>query len=170
MSAEQRRVKFGHGPRPKPVELKLLEGNPGGKPLNIKRPKPIRTRLQPTSELNEDGLKEWKRLEDELHRLGLLTMVDLHALTNLCQTWAFFLSATRAINAAIADDPVHHGMTVVTPTGGLMSNPAASNYIKASAALTRVCAELGFSPASRGKVVLDDEDDTSKFKGLLATG
>lgn len=158
MTAEERRAKFGHGPRPKPTEVKVLEGNPGGYKLNRNELKPTRTRVEPPFELNDDAYKEWKRIEDELHRMGLLTAVDMPALANYCQIWSVWCATQRGLNKIMAEDP------------NFITNPALKASLKVSYALTRVCAELGFSPSSRSKVTVTDDNEASKFKGLIATG
>lgn len=75
------------GPTAKPVELKLLEGNRGNRPLNLDqvfRPEvgvPDAPRY-----LMREAKKAWKRLAAELVRYNLLSRVDRDAFAMLCQT------------------------------------------------------------------------------------
>ncbi len=73
------------GTKPKPTALKLLEGNPGKRPLPMNEPKPAPTAPKCPSWLHKDAKKEWKRISTELERLGLLTQVDMAALAGYCE-------------------------------------------------------------------------------------
>ena len=128
MTPEERRAKFGHGPRPKPVELKILEGNPGHDKLNYHRPKPPPTRVEPPVELGRDALLEWKRLEDELFNLGLLTSVDKGALASYCETWGNWICAVRAWHDFLATDPPHGGFMLEFCVG----NPNGKSFVFSS--------------------------------------
>jgi phage terminase small subunit len=50
------------GPKPKPTELKIIEGNPGKRPLNKNEPRPPRLSPQCPNWLLPEAKKEWKRL------------------------------------------------------------------------------------------------------------
>ena len=59
MAQGGRRV--GSGPKPKPTKLKLLEGNPGRRPINDKEPKPKERLPQCPTHLSEEAKREWQR-------------------------------------------------------------------------------------------------------------
>ena len=67
------------GRKPKPTALKLLEGNPGKRPLNGREPVPPRAALKCPAWLLPEAKKEWKRLAPALEAMGVLTMADLTA-------------------------------------------------------------------------------------------
>lgn len=75
------------GPKGKPAELKLLEGNRGHRAVNLDqlfRPEvgvPDMPRW-----LSPEARKAWKRLTEELTRYNLLSRVDREAFALLCQT------------------------------------------------------------------------------------
>jgi phage terminase small subunit len=56
----------GRGRPPKPTALKVLEGNPGKRPLNQNEPKPEKKAPNCPSWLLPDAKKEWRRLSKEL--------------------------------------------------------------------------------------------------------
>jgi len=88
------------GPAPKPVELKLLEGNRGNRPLDLQgmfRPEvgvpDVPKWLVP------EAKKAWRRLSAELVRYNLLSKVDRDAFAVMCQTIGRLEQIERAIAA-----------------------------------------------------------------------
>ena len=82
-------VKIMRGRKPKPTNLKILNGNPGKRPLNKKEPKPKVTPSGPyCPRWPESYAKdEWQRISKELKGLGLLTDIDVTAMAAYCQTY-----------------------------------------------------------------------------------
>lgn len=75
------------GPQPKPVELKLLQGNPGNRPLNLDQLFRPEVGLPDVPRwLSKEARAAWKRLSVELLRYNLLSEVDRDAFAMLCQT------------------------------------------------------------------------------------
>ena len=89
------------GRKPKPTALKVLEGNPGKRPLNNKEPQPEKKAPRCPSWLEPEAKKEWKRMAKTLEAIGVLTQVDKAAYAGYCQAYARwkereeFLSKTR---------------------------------------------------------------------------
>ena len=76
------------GRKPKPTALKVLEGNPGKRPLNDREPVPPKGTLKCPAWLLPEAKKEWKRLAPALEAMGVLTMADLTAFEGYCQAYA----------------------------------------------------------------------------------
>ena len=77
------------GRKPKPTAIKILEGNPGRRPLNKNEPKPKeKKKLQCPSHLNAEAKKEWRRLSKVLIEMGVLTELDTAAFAGYCQAYA----------------------------------------------------------------------------------
>ena len=76
------------GRKPKPTALKMLEGNPRGRPLNTEEPKPEKKAPRCPSWLEAEAKKEWKRLAKVLENMGLLTEMDMAAFAGYCQAYA----------------------------------------------------------------------------------
>lgn len=68
------------GPPRKPTALKILQGNPGHQKLPRNEPKPTADFPTRPGWLEPEAKREWMRVCGELHRLGLLTVVDRAAL------------------------------------------------------------------------------------------
>ena len=76
------------GRKPKPTALKLLEGNPGKRPLNVDEPKPKKQAPSCPSWLEPEAKKEWKRMAKTLESIGILTEIDKAAFSGYCQAYA----------------------------------------------------------------------------------
>ena len=72
------------GPPPKPTALKILEGNPGRRPINLNEPKPPLATLKPPTWLDADGRRVWRQLAPGYHALGLLTELGVEAFAHAC--------------------------------------------------------------------------------------
>ena len=52
------------GPKPKPTAIKILEGNPGKRPLNLNEPKPLQIAPECPDWLLDEAKKELKNVLD----------------------------------------------------------------------------------------------------------
>ena len=137
------------GTKPKPTARKLLEGNPGKRPLNTREPVMPTTPedfIEPPPELATDarGSAEWRRLAPLLQRSRTVTDADRASLIALCQQWSRYLEANG--NVAVL------GMVVRAPSGYPMPNPYIAIANKALGHCTKLWAELGLTPSSRTRV------------------
>ena len=106
------------GRKPKPTALKVLEGNPGKRPLNDFEPIPPKGELKCPSWLLPEAKKEWKRLASSLEAMGVLTMADLTAFAGYCQAYARWKEAEEFIT--------QHGSIFKTPSGYVQQVPQVS--------------------------------------------
>lgn len=60
------------GRKPKPTALKILEGNPGKRPINENEPIPPKGTVKCPTWLEPEAKKEWKRLAPSLEAMGVL--------------------------------------------------------------------------------------------------
>ena len=75
------------GPAPKPLELKVLEGNRGNRPLDLTQVFCPEVGVPDAPRwLLPEAKKAWRRLSVELQRYNLLSKVDREAFAMLCQT------------------------------------------------------------------------------------
>ena len=146
------------GRKPKPTHLKVLEGNPGKRPLPRNEPKPRPVSPKRPAWLTGEARREWERLVPELSRLGLLTIVDGAALAGYCQSWADYVGAVKLLKAK--------GKTFESPNGYVQQRPEVSIAQKSLQLVKAFCAEFGLTPSSRGRLSLPGEKDDD-FDGLL---
>jgi P27 family predicted phage terminase small subunit len=111
---------MNRGPRPKPVEQKIREGNPGHRRL----PEPILVGGRPTEEelaeppehLPPDAKRLWREDIATLVETGIADRVDRTALEGLCIAYARACQAGRVIAS--------EGLFAVGSVGNLRPHPA----------------------------------------------
>ena len=147
------------GRRPRPTHLKLLEGNPGKRPINEDEPEPEVPAKVPRAPafLGKEGKAEWRKLVPELMELGLYTSIDRPALTAYCEAWDTWRQAE--------DHKRKHGVTTTTPNGYEVQSAYVGIANKAMAHVRAFLAEFGMSPSSRSRVGVKpkSKDDTEEF-------
>jgi P27 family predicted phage terminase small subunit len=161
---------MGHrGPKPRPTTSKLLDGNPGKRPINHAEPQPPAVDAgfdTPPPVLGGLGAaqKEWIRLAPMLRKCKQITEADRSALIALCIEWDRYLEARGRAYPRI----------VIARSGYQMPNPWISIQTKALAACLKIWAELGLTPSSRSRVVADGPppggDQFSEFDEPLPLG
>ena len=78
-------VRTGAGRPRKPTALKILQGNPGRRPLEPeKEPQPDAAIPVCPAGLSKRALAEWHRITPHLYKLGLLSEIDLSGLAGYC--------------------------------------------------------------------------------------
>ena len=133
------------GRKPKPTALKLLEGNPGKRPLNDREPVPPRATLKCPAWLLPEAKKEWKRLAPALEAMGVLTMADLTAFAGYCQAYARWKEAEEFIT--------QHGTIFKTPSGYVQQVPQVSIAQQNLKIMQSFCSEFGLTPATRARII-----------------
>ncbi len=155
-------------PKPKPTKLKILEGNPGKRPLNENEPKPIPIAPGCPEWLLAEAKKEWNRLAPELERLGLLTIIDMAAFAGYCQSYAKWKKAEIFLKK--------HGMTIKIPQKDEYGNVVSIKVKKfpevsiANECLKQIrgfASEFGLTPSSRGRIYLPTGTLDEEFEALL---
>jgi P27 family predicted phage terminase small subunit len=148
------------GRKPTPIALRLLRGNPGRRRLPKQQAKPAAGATCPRS-LSAEARAEWRRLQPELLRLGLLSRIDRAAFAAYCEAWADFRWAVVTIKA--------EGRVIESGNHTRMPHVAMTIKRGAMKAIREFASEFGFTPASRMRVEMappDGEDpDAARFFG-----
>ena len=144
----------------KPTKLRLLQGNPGKRPINQNEPKPKpRTKdPSPPDTLSAVGRKEWRRTARELLAVGLLTDLDMAAFQGYChiyERWADAEANLRQYGAVIR--------TKKTQT--LVHSPYWSVANKAWDQMRAFWSDFGMTPVARTRIDLTtvEEDDFTEW-------
>ncbi len=132
------------GRKPKPTALKLIEGNPGKRPINGSEPKPPASVPTCPAHLSPSAKAEWKRLARMLNEIGLLTQIDRAVLAAYCQAYGRWVEAERKL----AETPP----ILKTPAGYVQISPWITISNKQVELMTRLMGELGLSPTSRARL------------------
>lgn len=153
------------GPLPKPIALRLLEGNAGKRALNMSdgvNP-PIQTPTVP-KHLGVEARKEWKRITPLLEELGLISGLDRAALALYCQAFgrlseleaAFNGKVNRLVDGAEVQmdyaDAVYKASYSVTPSGYAQQSVIVQLIKSHREQVNRYLMHFGLSPAARGRV------------------
>jgi len=135
------------GRKPKPTALKLLEGNPGRRPIKGAEPRPPGALPTCPAHLGASAKAEWKRLARDLNGIGLLTTADRAALAVYCQSWGRWVEAERKLQ----ETP----LMLKTPAGYVQISPWLTIANKERELMARYMAELGLTPSSRTRLAVD---------------
>lgn len=150
------------GPLPKPTALKLIAGNPGKRSLNLADGVNPRVEIPtPPKHLSQTARKEWKRITPILEELGLISGLDVAALTLYCESYARLVDLQVAFNAKVAQR-VDGGETLADATLAVSTGTTPSGYQQQSVIVQlinshrdqvhRFLGHFGLSPAARARV------------------
>ncbi len=137
------------GPIPKPTALKILEGNPGKRPLNRHEPNPGGVPQCP-KHLDAQARREWRRLLPILLKMRVLTEADYIALANLCQTYSTMVKAQEQLQKA--------GLLYKSQSGYIQQSPLLSIVNSCVETITKLCREFGLTPSSRSRLTMNEID------------
>jgi P27 family predicted phage terminase small subunit len=154
---------------PKPVQLKVLEGNPGKRALDLSGGVNPRIEIpSPPRHLSPEARKEWKRITPLLEELGLISGLDRTALALYCQAagrlaeleLAFegkvsrFVEADKQAKGGKGDyaEAVYQASRSTTPSGYEQQSVIVQLLGKHREQVNRYLMHFGLSPAARGRV------------------
>ena len=142
------------GQQPVPTALKILRGNPGHQRIDPREPKiPTADLSEPTDLLDENGLKEWRRLLPILFPAGLATAADRAGLIGYCDLWSRWIELGRRLRSE---------GTVVTRKGIPAPSRYLGAYLEVFKQLRGCMAEFGLTPASRTRITVNVPEPKSK--------
>ena len=160
------------GPRPTPTLLKIVRGNPGKRRLDTNEPQPPipPEPPEPPPFLSGYARDEWYRLAEGLHRLGLLTALDVMVFAAYCTSVGRWLQCEDALAALAERDPESGALTIRSPAGSVTMNPLLRIAVASASDAVKYAGEFGLSPATRSRVSngFAARLAPGKFDGLLA--
>jgi P27 family predicted phage terminase small subunit len=150
----------------------LIRGNPGKRAIRPEPEPEIAPEVPEAPEyLTSYAADEWYRVAPELHRLGLLTLVDTHPLAAYCESYAMWRTAIEKLKEMAARDPITAGLLVKSQNGNAMQNPIILTMRQAAKDMVRYAGEFGLTPVARARIAsagYEPPRPPSKFDGLLA--
>jgi P27 family predicted phage terminase small subunit len=155
---------------PVPFPLKVLRGNPGKRPMKPEPQPEIAADVpEPPAFITGYAADEWWRTAPELHRLGLLTRVDVPALAAYCHAFGQWRMAAESLAKMQANDPIMNGMIIRTKYGDAAMNPLVGIARKHAGDVIRYAGEFGLTPVARTRLASANfqRSPPSKFDGLL---
>ena len=160
------------GPPPTPLHLRLLRGNPSKRPLRAE-PEPAQpaTCPDPPPFVTGYAADEYWRVAPELHKLGLLTVVDLMPACAYCVSYSRWRTAEETLARMAESDPVTHALLIKSSDGNPRRNPLVKIAADAAADMVSYAGEFGMTPVARSRIaagVGGQPPSRGKFDGLLA--
>lgn len=145
----------------KPTRLKVLQGNPGKRPISKTEPKPAAVAKLGNAprHLNRYGQREWRRMGTILQTMGLLTEIDLAAFEAYCATYGRWIQAELAVK--------EEGYTIITRAGNVIQNPNLGIANRALTEMRKWLIEFGLTPSSRSRISLQPEVKEDPFEAYL---
>lgn len=165
------------GPQPKPTALKLLEGNPGKRALDLSAGVNPRVEIPDAPKhLGKEARKEWKRITPILEGLGLISGLDRTALGLYCQAVGRLHELEMAFNGQVARmeeggtayvDAVAAASQSATPSGYVQQSVMVQLIKNHREQVNRYLMHFGLSPAARARVQASNYvDPTMDLPGM----
>ena len=145
-------ARVGAGRPRTPTALRILQGNPGKRPLPKGEPKPKLASLDPPVGLNERALVFWCEYAPKLLELGILTELDRPQFATACEQHALY----ERLMAVVFRYPF-----------GKRAKEYSPRAYKALQERDRILSRFGFDPASRAKLNVEPSKSEDEFETLL---
>lgn len=133
------------GRKPKPTELKKLEGNPGHRPLPSNEPRYDEAGDRAPTGMSNEGRKYWHAIARQVIESGVLRTVDVPAFVLMAEHYGLAMRAVKAIED-------RERLTVIDENGNERKVPLLQVFRDNAAAYRAFASEFGMTPASRPKV------------------
>lgn len=151
------------GPLRKPNALKILEGNPGKRTLNLADGVNPKIEVPPAPRhLGKEAAKEWKRITPHLVELGLISAIDRAALALYCQAYGRLAELEEAFKGKVAQiqqadgvdypEAVYRASRTTTPSGYEQQSVIVQLIGSHRIQVHRHLMHFGLSPAARARV------------------
>lgn len=156
------------GRKPKPSNLKVLQGTNRKDRTNPNEPKPDPVKDVPPSPnwFDKEGKKEWQRVAKHLFKMGLLTDVDFSALEAYCMTYSRWKLAEKDVdkNGIIYECKNREGIVMKR------KNPAVGIAAEQLKLMRSFLSEFGMTPSSRSKVSAVEQEKKDPMEEFLNRG
>lgn len=139
------------GRKPKPVELKVINGEKRPSRLNPNSPDPERKVPKAPRYLNARAREEWDRITEELGRLNMLCELDRTELASYCICQARHMEAEELLEKT--------GLLDTDADGRAIKNPLVEISSKHMELAHKFLIEFGMTPSSRARVKVPKKDD-----------
>lgn len=154
------------GRRPKPTQLKLLEGNAGKRPLNQGEPQfEVRKLRPPNGVLSKYGRNLWRQLEPILRGAEILTEADAAAFLLLCQHYGYAVEAGREV---FNRETGKVEFTVESARSGAKKNPLMQVFKENSQMFRMYAEQFGLTPSARSRLHIPEPEEASLAEQLFS--
>lgn len=164
------------GPPPKPTILKLVSGNPGGRPLNTREPVPppiamggAPAEIASPAWLPPRAVEVWKQLVPRLASIGLARTLDEYMLARYCELLVMWMDDTAFLAKNGSKYPIRAEAKRGKPGRilGFKPWPEKSLILRINRELMAIEREFGMSPSARSRITTSAEKSTKGDVGDL---
>lgn len=148
------------GPRPMPTKLRLLKGEQRPSRINRRQPVPALRRPACPRHLGPEARRVWRAHAAELHRLGLLTTLDVDTFATFCEAVAMHRRAAEHLGV---------GLLMRGYRDQLVKNPAFQIWRDTGLMMRAFAQEFGFSPSARSSIDVPGTDPNDELEWILST-
>jgi len=149
------------GRKPKPAELKIVQGTFRKDRDNPRKPAAHGYLNEPPEHLNEEQKQIWRQAIEDAPK-ALLKKIDL---SNF-EVWVVSYSTYRECQRLLAKT----SQVMKTTHGNWITNPILTNMNKQAQLMLKAASEMGFTPASRSRVTADEGAEVDNPWARLADG
>lgn len=148
-----------------PSHLRAVQGNPShARPENKAEPMPSKGYPDAPEYFNADEIKWYEDMCSELHRWGVITILDAKAMEMMTKSYSEFRQADKELR--------DHGSLTVSMMGStgqevLKSHPSIAVRDSAWKKFRAMATEFGMTPASRSKIVANKQDEADAVDDML---
>lgn len=132
-----------------PTKLKILKGTQKVERINHNEPEPSVSIPAAPKFLSKEARVEWDRITPILEDLGLISHLDLAAITMYCQTWGRIERYEKLVAEQTELCTSINGHIQPSPEMGVLNRAYQTAY--------KLLSEFGMSPASRARVCAQKE-------------
>lgn len=136
------------GRRPKPTHLKVVQGTLRKHRANEREPKPSGDLVDAPAHFSEAQREVWDYAIANAPK-GLLKLLDLSVLEIWVTACVFHREAAQKVATT--------GQIIKSPSGYPVMNPYLANMNKQAQIMLKAATEMGFTPASRSRIVVAEE-------------
>ncbi len=139
------------GPKGTPLALKVLNGNPGKRPLNRNAPRPKNKPTMPAG-MSEPAKAVWAEVIRDYGATGVLTGLDSHILRGYCECVVRYSHAASLLESS---GPLVKGAR----QGELVKSPMHQVVRDEAELMIRFADRLGCTPSARNALTAQTQDD-----------
>jgi P27 family predicted phage terminase small subunit len=149
------------GRKPKPAELKIVQGTFRKDRANPRQPAAHGYLTEPPEHLNEEQKQIWRDAIADAPK-SLLKKID----RSNFEVWVVSYGTYRECQRLLAKT----SQVIKTTHGNWITNPILTNMNKQAAIMLKAASEMGFTPASRSRVVAESDVEVDNPWARLADG
>jgi len=152
----------------KPVELEILQGSPGRRPIpDVPKPPISDDDVTPPTHLDVYGLEEWERVVYSLHNMKIFSGIDQKSLAAYCESYSIWRHASEELHKIAQEHGQLAALEETTPKGFKIQHHLIGIANVAKRDMVSIATNLGMTAIGRTKLGVKPEKGKGNFYGLV---